>query len=176
MSFIRKHAKTIKWVTYAFLIFFTFIFQTTFGVSIRIFDRIPNMLLGLILCISVFEGTVPGMLVGALSGLFVDICDSDYIGFNMLFLCLICCALGYFSKEYMKRSIWSTLSVVAVCSVLYNAIYFFFNTFIFYSSSAEAGWLTVLLEALLTTVFSVGSYFVVGFLYDKFREDERETD
>jgi len=175
MKNIPLSKSVIKWTAYSALIFFTFIFQTTFGASMRLHSVIPNMLLSLVLALAMFEGINGGIAAALFAGVLIDFCASYYVGFNMLFLTVICVAVGYFSKEFLKHNLVNALIIAFAASFIYNAIFFFFHVVVFNAPQKSVwGWFLVLLEAALSTACMVVSYFVVKLIHVRALKESEE--
>ena len=175
MKNITQSKKAIKWIVYSLLIFFTFIFQTTFGASMRVRSVIPDMLLSLVLCVAMFEGIGGGIAAALSAGVLIDFCASYFVGFNMLFLTLICVVIGYVSKEFLKQNMANAVIFGFAAAFIYNAIFFFFHVVVFNAPKTSAsGWFAVLAEAVLTTACIPLSYAAVKFIYVRALKENEE--
>ena len=144
--------------------------------SINAFPEIAGLralpLIPFIVCITVFNPETAGIIYGVVAGLVMDISWSRTSGFNALTLFVICAVLGLLIRFLFTRSLASVLMLSGIICLVYFLIYWLcFCVFAGLKETAYCLFSIYLPMAVYTWVFTIPSYFLVGFMTDKFRND-----
>ncbi len=144
--------------------------------SLNAFPEIAGLralpLIPFIVCITVFNPETAGIIYGVGAGLIMDISWSRTSGFNALTLFVICTVLGLLIRFLFNRSLASTLMLSGIICLVYFFIYWL--CFCLLADVGEAAYClfaTYLPMAVYTWVFTIPSYFLIGFMTDKFRTE-----
>ena len=101
MMHSKKHI-----LIYALLIIVLAGLQEAFFNHLRILGAKPNLSLVAICIIAVRMTRTEAMLLGFISGLYVDIVYSRYVGLYALLYMLVCVLLAIVTREDFKRTAW----------------------------------------------------------------------
>ena len=89
-----------------------YLLQTTIFNNIAIAGVKPNVILIPIVIVGYRYGRVQGMVLGFFTGLFIDLNESDYLGYYALFYLIIGYLVGFSSKLYSNDSTLVPLGLV----------------------------------------------------------------
>jgi rod shape-determining protein MreD len=139
-----------------------FVLQSSLFQYIEILGVRPNSALILIVSYSILRGDVEGALLGFFAGLLQDVYFGSYVGLHALLGLLA----GYFCgkpfKDFFRENYFLPLSLVAVCSLLFQTAYyaadFLFRAkteFLFYTSTI------ILPGTVYTLILTVPFYSLV---------------
>ena len=118
-----KKKSILKWIIYSIFILFACQIQvlpTLFGIN-------PVLIISVTICIAMFEGPIPGAIVGLAGGLLWDVFDSPIFGFNGLWLMWLCMLAGLLSQLFIRNNFLSSLGVISVATALQFLFNWFFN-------------------------------------------------
>lgn len=115
-------SRTVEILTAALL----FLLQITWFKGLEIASVSPNLLIIFIASIGVLRGSREGMIIGFISGLFVDIYFAELIGFYALMYMFIGYFIGLFKRIFFAEDIKLPLILVMLGNALFNvAVYVF---------------------------------------------------
>lgn len=97
---------------YLFLVLFPLTVQTVVFPRLALFGVVPNLILLITVCYGLLEGIGPGLYLGVLGGLCLDLAGSGILGVNVIALG----ALG-FGAGYLERMVFKGYLLVPVCLV-----------------------------------------------------------
>lgn len=166
----------MKRAMYVLLTVFTAILQNTDGLFPKI-QNVPAMLLvPLVVCISVFEKPVTGMLFGLLAGFCWDFYSGVFDGFYIILLTLSGYACSMLINRYMRNNIVTamvfSLSLSLFCSMLYWLL------FILLPGTDGALLLVTKIYlpcALYTAALTPLYYYFVKMIWQKHQKEEQPT-
>jgi rod shape-determining protein MreD len=115
--------RTIEIVTAIFL----FLLQITWFKGLEIASVAPNLLIIFVSAIGVLRGSREGMLIGFISGLFVDIYFAGILGFYALMYMCIGYAIGYFKRVFFAEDIKLPLILVMLGDAIFNILVYGFK-------------------------------------------------
>ena len=164
--------KVIKFLTYFFIVFASYIIQTT-PQLLDWFGVVPFIVLPACICIAVFEGEFAGGLFGFFAGLLCDSASETVFGFNA-FVYLSLCVLAGLSTIYLFRR--STMNIMLLClvAVLIRSYLEFFFVFILYGyeNLAPFFYTVVAPQIVFTSIFSFPYCIFFRWLHKKFEPEE----
>ncbi|MBO4214127.1 MAG: rod shape-determining protein MreD [Lachnospiraceae bacterium] len=115
-------SRTVQILTAALL----FLLQITWFKGLEIASVSPNLLIIFIASIGVLRGSREGMIIGFISGLFVDIYFAELIGFYALIYMFIGYIIGLFKRIFFAEDIKLPLILIMLGNALFNvAVYVF---------------------------------------------------
>lgn len=101
-----------------------FLMQTSLFSFIRISGVVPNCLLIIVITVAYTRGQIPALLTGFISGLLLDLCFSNTVGFCSVFYMVIAFLAGYTNKFYYKRDFFIPGILVFAGEFLYSFMYY----------------------------------------------------
>jgi rod shape-determining protein MreD len=119
----------LRYIRYAISALLLSVVHMVFLNFIAVGGITPDLLLILCIWITLMEGRFQGLIAGFGIGLLFDIISSDVIGTNALAKTVAVFAAGLFYREgsiEYKIGRFRFLSIVFLCSIIHNIIYFFF--------------------------------------------------
>ena len=136
-----------------------FSLQSTLFQYIEILGVKPNTALIIIISYSILRGDVEGAILGFFAGLLTDIYFSSYIGLHALLGILI----GYFCgkpyKDFFRENFFLPLSLVAICSLLYQFVLYVVNFLLQTKLDFPFYFRTIILPgSIYTIIFTVPVY------------------
>ncbi len=114
----------LKWIFYSLtLIFFYCQMVSGDGSSAKALMLIPFST-----AIACYEGEVPSAIIGAISGILIDMATGQLLGFTGLYLCLFCGIISGMFRQFLRKNIINYFALtLATCLVyLYIDYYFFY--------------------------------------------------
>ena len=105
-------------------IVFCFLLQTSLFSFLRISGVVPNCLLILVVTVAYTRGQIPALVTGFVSGLLLDLCFSETVGFCCVFYMLIAFFAGYTHKFYYKRDYLIPGALVLAGETIYSFLYY----------------------------------------------------
>ncbi len=174
MHFKENREEYIKRAIYILLTVFTAILQNTDGLFPKI-QNVPAMLLiPLVICISVFEKPVTGMLFGLLAGFCWDFYSGVFDGFYIILLTLAGYVCSMLINRYMRNNIVTatvfSLGISLFCSLLYWLL------FILIPGTVGAALLVTkiyLPSALYTVALTPLYYYFIKMIWQKYQKEEQ---
>ncbi|MCD8107806.1 MAG: hypothetical protein LUE20_07575 [Oscillospiraceae bacterium] len=114
----------LKWIFYSLtLIFFYCQMVSGDGSSAKALMLIPFST-----AIACYEGEVPSAIIGAVSGILIDMATGQLLGFTGLYLCLFCGIISGMFRQFLRKNIINYFALtLATCLIyLYIDYYFFY--------------------------------------------------
>lgn len=167
-----KH-KIKRIITLAILIVINFVLQSTVFGFHSLSGITPNLLLILTMSFGLMRGRKEGLLVGACSGLLVDIFFSSILGPYMLLYMFIGYINGFFHKNYMIEDVLLPLIVIIVDDFLFNTMIYIVSFLLKNKTNYGVYLLHVILpEILCTALLTVIIYKLYVKINKRLKEDE----
>lgn len=101
-----------------------FIMQTSLFSFLRISGVVPNCLLILVVAVAYTKGQISALVTGFISGLMLDLCFSETIGFCSIFYMIVAFLAGYTHKFYDKRDYFIPGLLTLAGEFLYSFLYY----------------------------------------------------
>jgi len=101
-----------------------FLLQTSLFSFLRISGVVPNCLLVLVITISYTRGQIPAMITGFFSGLLLDLCFSETVGFCAILYMIVAYFAGYAHKIYYKRDFFVPGALMFAGELVYSFSYY----------------------------------------------------
>lgn len=167
--------KVLKYFTYALIVFFAYIIQTTPGLF-DFFGIKPILVLPACICIAVYEGEFAGGLFGFFFGLFCDSTSETIFGFNALIFLVFCVIAGLSTIYIFRRSVMNVMLLCLGAVFLRSCLEFYFNFVLFEYENLTAFFYTEIgPQIVLTSIFSFPFCLAFRGLNRKFEpEDTKE--
>ncbi len=105
-------------------IVFCFLLQTSLFSFLRISGVVPDCLLILVITIAYTRGQIPAIVTGFFSGLLLDLCFSETIGFCGILYMLVAFLAGYTHHIYEKRDYFIPGLLVFAGEFVYSFLYY----------------------------------------------------
>lgn len=162
-----------RFITLAILIIINFVLQSTIFGFHSLNTTTPNLLLILTMSFGLMRGRKEGLLVGAFSGLLVDIFFSSVLGPYMLLYMFIGYINGFFHKNYMIEDVLLPLIVIVVDDFLFNSIIYIVAFLLRNKINYGIYLLHVILpEMLCTALLTVLIYKLYVFINKRLKEED----
>ena len=163
--------KIIKFLTYALIVFFAYIIQTTPGLF-DFYGIKPLLVLPACICIAVYEGEFAGGLFGFFFGLFCDSASETVFGFNA-FVFLIFCVFAGLATIYIFRR--STMNIMLLCFgavFLRSALEYFFGFILYgYENLVPFFYTEIAPQIVFSAIFSLPFCLLFRWLHRKFEPE-----
>lgn len=114
-------------ITVFFIIFITFLLQSTVFSRLLSSSVRPNLLVIVTSSFGFMRGKKEGMFVGFATGIFVDLFWGTTLGFNMMLFSFIGYINGYFHRLFFDEDIKLPLVLIGVSEFLYGVVTCFCN-------------------------------------------------
>ncbi len=101
-----------------------FLLQTSVFSFFRISGVVPDCLLVLIMTVAYTRGQISALFVGFFSGLFLDLCFSETVGFCSILYMTVAFLAGYTNKIYDERDYLVPGLLGFVGELLYSFLYY----------------------------------------------------
>ena len=158
----------IKWVVYFVLLFFLFIFQTSFDLS-AIFDIRPVLIVPFIIAISMQEREIFAVIFGIVAGFMWDFSADKISGFNAAILMICCVGVTLVTMYYMGNNFLNSMLFCGVVMIVQGLLDYLFSYLIWgYADSYLILIRYILPTALYTVVVTPLFYFLLRWLHRKF--------
>jgi len=108
----------VNWWKYLLLVLFPLIIQTVVFPHLALFGVVPNLILLITICFGLLEGIRPGLYMGILGGLCLDLASSGILGINIIALGALGFGAGYLEKMVFKGYLLVPICLVQVGTVL----------------------------------------------------------
>ncbi len=105
-------------------IVFCFLLQTSLFSFIRISGVVPNCLLVLVIAVAYTRGQVPALFTGFFSGMLLDLCFSDTVGFCAILYMVVAFLAGYTNRIYDKQDFFTPGITLIAGEFLYSFMYY----------------------------------------------------
>ena len=86
------------------------------------------MLIPFSIAIACFEAEIPSAVIGAVSGILIDMATGQLLGFTGLYLCLLCGIISGMFRQFLRKNIinYFALTLLTCLVYLYIDYYFFY--------------------------------------------------
>ncbi len=121
---------------------------------------LPFLPLGFLVTVAMFSTELGAVIIGVITGIFVDSVSSTGLGFNSIIFPIIALFVALISHYLFNNNIRSCLVLSLLSTLLFNIIKFFvFNVAVGFDGFFEFLLKTSVPSAVLTAVFSAVLYF-----------------
>ncbi|MCR4956304.1 MAG: rod shape-determining protein MreD [Lachnospiraceae bacterium] len=153
-----------------------FILQITLFKALEIASVSPNLLIVLVAAIGFMKGPKEGMLIGFISGFFVDIYFSPVLGFYALVYMLMGLFNGLFKKEFFPDDIKLPMLMIALSDFLYN-ITIYVVMFLFRGDTNLGYYLinVILPEVVYTMIVAIVLYLIILKINQRLEINEKRS-
>lgn len=155
---LSQNIRTVlKWVFYVLmLIFFYCVMVSGSGNGAKALMLIPFST-----AIACYEGEIPSAVIGAISGILIDMATGQLIGFTGVYLCLFCGIISGMFRQFLRKNIVNYFALtVATCLVYLYVDYYFFYVIWDYEGYREVLKARLIPSHLKTIVFSPLCYLM----------------
>ena len=104
---------------------FCFLLQTSVFSFFRISGIVPNCLLILVITVAYTRGQISSLFVGFFSGLLLDLCFSQTVGFCSILYMIVAFLAGYTNKIYDERDYFIPGLLGFVGELIYSFLYIY---------------------------------------------------
>ncbi len=152
--------KTFKIVI---IVFCVLAFQTVINGYISIFGINPNFALISVVVLSILYPDYKYMgIVAVITGLILDFITSGVFGLNTLLLLYVSQLTCYFAKQFLNDNFMSVLLITFLGTVLFESIYYLFNSINYISFNLIKAFVRIVLPAgLYNAVISMIVYPII---------------
>lgn len=147
---LTKKERTIKYVIYCLLVLVAGLLQNTGGDLLEIGRAKCFFLIPTAVALGIDEDERGSALLGLFAGVIWDMVSAQHMGFNLVFLTIIC----YVTSSLVSYLIRPTYWVAVLASVVASGIYVLAYWLIFVAFSGGAG-----------SVQSLGYFYIPCFIY-----------
>lgn len=164
-----------KIVTFA-IIFVCFLLQSTVFQGLSLGGITPNLLIIVTSSFGFMRGKKEGMVVGLISGLFIDIMFNDLIGFYALVYMVLGYVNGFFRKIFFDDDIKLPLILIAASDFIYGNIVCIFM-FVMRSKFHYFYYLksVILPELIYTILVTIIVYQIILYINKKLEAEEKRS-
>ncbi|MCD8006892.1 MAG: hypothetical protein LUF29_08010 [Oscillospiraceae bacterium] len=151
-SGLSQNVRTVlKWLFYVLsMIFFYCVMVSGSGSSAKALMLIPFST-----AIACYEGEIPSAIIGAISGILIDLATGQLLGFTGLYLCLFCGIISGMFRQFLRKNIVNYFGLTLVTCLVYLYIdYYFFYVIWDYEGYQEVLKQRLIPSHLKTIVFS----------------------
>lgn len=113
-------------IVYALFIIFCFLLQCTVLQTWDLANISPNLLIVITSSVGFMRGKNEGMIVGFFSGLLIDICYGDMLGFYALIYMYVGYVNGFFQSIFYEVDLKLPMILITVSDLLYGIIIYIF--------------------------------------------------
>ena len=113
-----------KIASYAILVLFIAILQTTLFDYIKIFNVKPNILLVFTVSFAIMNGNVNGAVAGFFSGMVFDLMTGSILGLNTLLSMYTGLVCGNVNKRFYRDNIVVVMIMTFISTFLYSTIFY----------------------------------------------------
>ncbi|MDD3766099.1 MAG: rod shape-determining protein MreD [Eubacteriales bacterium] len=136
--------------------------QTTIFEHLSFFGTVPNLLIGLVVCVALTRSALEGGAIGLLCGIFIDVLGRGTFGVNALLFLYIGVALGLVSNKFYRIRGLVVFAFAFLSNFVYAFLMFFFKFYIWgYGNMLAALAKKIIPETIYTAVFSVLILFLI---------------
>lgn len=164
-----------KIVTFA-IIFVCFLLQSTVFQGLSLGGITPNLLIIATSSFGFMRGKKEGIVVGLISGLFIDIMFNDLIGFYALVYMVLGYVNGFFRKIFFDDDIKLPLILIAASDFIYGNIVCIFM-FVMRSKFHYFYYLksVILPELIYTILVTIVVYQIILYVNKKLEAEEKRS-
>ncbi len=155
---LSQNIRTVlKWLFYVLvMIFFYCVMVSGSGNGSKALMLIPFST-----AIACYEGEIPSAVIGAISGILIDMATGQLLGFTGLYLCLLCGIISGMFRQFLRKNIVNYFALtVATCLVYLYVDYYFFYVIWDYEGYQEVLKQRLIPSHLKTIVFSPLCYLM----------------
>lgn len=116
---LTKREKTIKYLVYALIVGLSALIQNVGGLSLEIGRARCFILIPIALLLSIGEQEIPATIIGLGAGLLWDMVSAQHMGFNSIFLMVMCYFMAVMISHLLRATYW----VGVVCSIISTLFY-----------------------------------------------------
>lgn len=114
----------VRWIVTLIELIVCFLLQTSLFSFLRISGVVPNCLLILVITVAYTRGQIPAMVTAFFSGMLLDLCFSDTVGFCAILYMVVAFLAGYAHKIYYKRDYFVPGALLFAGEFLYSFLYY----------------------------------------------------
>ncbi|MBO5352054.1 MAG: rod shape-determining protein MreD [Lachnospiraceae bacterium] len=103
---------------------FCFLLQTSLFSFLRISGVVPDCLLILVITVAYTRGQIPAMVTAFFSGMLLDLCFSETVGFCAVLYMVVAFLAGYANKLYYERDYFIPGALIFAGEFLYSFLYY----------------------------------------------------
>lgn len=158
----------IRRILFALIIAAAATLQSTKGLVPKINEVSAFILIPLVVCIALFEKSVPSLLFGAFAGIMWDMYSVTADGFFSVVLTATGFLTAIVILFFMRNNIMTALILSIVSTFFCNTLYWFNFVLMADSTSSFYIYLRYYLPSVLyTSVFTFVFYYTIRFIYEK---------
>lgn len=150
----------LRRICLALILLLISVLQNTDGFFPQIFGVRALLLIPAVVCVSMFERDLPGMVLGLFAGALWDITASG-ASFNALFLMTAGFLCGTLINTIMRNNVVTAFILSTVCAAVYNIGYWIFHYLIGGLDKAVFMLLRYYLPSIVYTVVLVPLVFII---------------
>lgn len=117
----------IKWLVYILEMFILYIIQNAPNLIPEFLGVTPMLLLIFGISITMFEGESRGIVIGLITGFFMDLGSSLVFGFYMLMMAIVCYVCGLLVVYLMRNNLVTSIVLAAAGSFTVELFQWFFQ-------------------------------------------------
>lgn len=145
-----------------------YLIQTTIFNKITIAGIKPNVVIILVVFIGYKYGKIPGMIMGFMTGLFLDLTESDYVGYYAAIYLTIGYLVGFSNRLYNDDFTLIPLGLVGVSDFVLNFLVYIIGFLLRNRLDLPYYMMRIILpEVVYTVIVAVILYRLIGFVYTK---------
>ncbi len=172
---IKPIAKTI--LAYGLLIFIYFILQTAFFPRFSLAGVSPNIMIILVSTLGFAKGANPGMTVGLVCGLLLDIYASGYFGMYALILVIIGFLNGAFRQLFFGDDMKLPLLLIGTSDLIYGGMVYVFTYVARGRLDFPYYFMNLMMpEAVYTILVALILYFPIIYLDEWLKKSEKRRE
>lgn len=120
---LTKKQKTIKYVVYCLLIVLAALLQNTEGLWFEIGGARCFFLIPVTVLLGINEDERVSAFLGFFAGLLWDAVSAQHMGFNFIYLMLVCYISSALVSYVFRNTFWVGVISAVICTVLYCVLY-----------------------------------------------------
>ena len=168
------YRKMFKYFSYFLFIFLLFVLQSVPGLldfcSVR-----PVLVLPACICIAIYEGELPGGILGFFAGILCDCASETIFGFNAFFY-LVLCVTASLVMIYLLRRSTLNIMLISLAAVLFRSFmeYFFKFQIYGYENSAVVFFQSIGPQIAYSAIFALPFCLIVRYAHEKFEPEDQQ--
>lgn len=144
-----------------------YLLQTTLISKLAIAGIKPNVVIPIVVVVAYRYGKIPGIMMGFLTGFFLDLSEGEYIGYYALIYLLIGYMMGFFDKIYNKDYHIFPIFLIAIADISYNLMLYTFGFLLRNRLDFPYYLIRIILpEVFYTVIISVVLYKILHIFYN----------
>lgn len=166
----KKQLRLIfKWIILSFIIFLAFIIATTGGKG----GAKPLLLIPIVIAISISENELVSGIVGAVSGLLVDLSCGKLLGTNGIYFLIIGVVASFLFLHLMRRNIINAIVLTVAVAFIHGMLDFFFYYAMWNYEKIGVVFREITIPSIIyTTISAPFVYIIIKWIVSKFAERE----